>query len=80
MPFERLRLQHRMRPEISQMLEHIYVNPKLENHYSVMRFENIKGVSRNMFFVDHDEGEVGGWSLFCYNENDGMKNNNSVSW
>ena len=67
MPFGRLRLQHRMRPEISQMLEHIYVSPKLENHYSVMCFENIKGVSRNTFFVDHDEGEVGGWTLFLYN-------------
>ena len=61
MPFERLRLQHRMRPEISQMLEHIYFNPKLENHYSVMRFENVKGVSRNMFFVDHDKAEVLRW-------------------
>ncbi|XP_068745966.1 NFX1-type zinc finger-containing protein 1-like isoform X2 [Montipora capricornis] len=57
MPFERLRLQHRMRPEISKMLEHIYVNPKLENHESVLHFENIKGVARNMFFVDHDQGE-----------------------
>ena len=66
MPFERLRLQHRMRPEISQMLEHIYFNPKLENHYSVMRFENVKGVSRNMFFVDHDEAEVLRW-LILYN-------------
>ncbi|XP_068745964.1 NFX1-type zinc finger-containing protein 1-like [Montipora capricornis] len=57
MPFERLRLQHRMRPEISKMLEHIYVNPKLENHEAVLHFENIKGVARNMFFVDHDQGE-----------------------
>ena len=58
MPFERLRLQHRMRPEISQMLEHIYKNPKLENHESVMNFENIKGVARNMYFVDHAQSEV----------------------
>ncbi|KAL9983501.1 hypothetical protein ACROYT_G005684 [Oculina patagonica] len=57
MPFTRLRLQHRMRPEISKMLEHIYVNPKLENHESVMNFENIKGVVRNVFFVDHEESE-----------------------
>ncbi|XP_068707528.1 NFX1-type zinc finger-containing protein 1-like [Montipora foliosa] len=56
MPFKRLRLQHRMRPEISKMLEHIYVNPKLENHESVLHFENIKGVARNMFFVGHDHG------------------------
>ena len=59
MPFERLRLQHRMRPEISKMLEHIYVNPKLENHKSVLGRDNIKGVARNMFFVDHAESEVG---------------------
>ena len=59
MPFERLRLQHRMRPEISKMLDHIYSNPKLENHESVLNFENIKGVNRNMYFVDHDESEVG---------------------
>ena len=59
MPFERLRLQHRMRPEISKMLDHIYFNPKLENHESVLNFENIKGVNRNIFYVDHDESEVG---------------------
>ena len=58
-PFTRLRLQHRMRPEVSKMLEHIYVNPKLENHESVMNFDNIKGVAHNTFFVDHEESEVG---------------------
>ena len=41
------------------MLDHIYFNPKLENHESVLNFENIKGVRRNMYFVDHDESEVG---------------------
>ena len=59
MPFTRLRLQHRMRPEISKMLEHIYVNPKLENHESVMHFDNIKGVACNVFLVDHEQSEVG---------------------
>ena len=58
MPYERLRQQHRMRPEISKMLEHIYFNPKLENHKSVLNFENIMGVTRNVFFVDHAESEV----------------------
>ena len=47
-----------MRPEISKMLEHIYFDPKLENHESVMNFENIKGVARNMYFVDHAQSEV----------------------
>ena len=41
------------------MLDHIYFKPKLENHESVLNFENIKGVNRNMYFVDHDESEVG---------------------
>ncbi|KAJ7333532.1 NFX1-type zinc finger-containing protein 1 [Desmophyllum pertusum] len=59
MPFTRLRLQHRMRPEISKMLDHIYFEPKLENHESVMNFGSIKGVARNAFFVDHEETEVG---------------------
>ena len=58
MQFSRLSLQHRMRPEIAKMLDHIYVNPKLQNHDSVMTFENIKGVERNLFFVDHNVKEV----------------------
>lgn len=58
MPYRRLRLQHRMRPEISKIMDHIYVNPKLENHESVLAFENVKGVACNIFFVDHNYGEV----------------------
>ena len=58
MLFSRLSLQHRMRPQIAKMLDHIYVEPKLQNHESVMNFEDIKGVERNLFFVDHNEGEV----------------------
>ena len=58
MQFERLSLQHRMRPEIAKMLDHIYVKPKLQNHDSVLKFEDIKGVERNLFFVDHEEKEV----------------------
>ncbi|NWJ03246.1 ZNFX1 protein, partial [Crypturellus undulatus] len=52
-PFVRLRYQHRMRPEIAQLLSpHIYQD--LENHPSVMKYENIKGVLSNLFFVEHD--------------------------
>ena len=58
MQFSRLCLQHRMRPEIAKMLDHIYVNPKLQNHDSVLKFEPIKGVERNLFFVDHHKAEV----------------------
>ncbi|NXO70779.1 ZNFX1 protein, partial [Phainopepla nitens] len=51
-PFVCLKYQHRMRPEIAQLIcPHIY--EKLENHHSVLKYENIKGVSTNVFFVEH---------------------------
>ncbi|XP_025119095.2 NFX1-type zinc finger-containing protein 1 isoform X2 [Bubalus bubalis] len=44
--------QHRMRPEIARLLTpHIYQD--LENHPSVLKYEKIKGVSSNLFFVEH---------------------------
>ncbi|XP_030388737.1 NFX1-type zinc finger-containing protein 1 [Gopherus evgoodei] len=52
-PFVRLNYQHRMRPEIAQLLTpHIY--RELENHPSVLKYENIKGILSNLFFVEHD--------------------------
>ena len=56
MPYRRLTAQHRMRPEIAELMKHIYED--LQNHESVMKFENIKGVSSNIFFIDHQEHEV----------------------
>ncbi|KAM9068296.1 NFX1-type zinc finger-containing protein 1 [Sarcophilus harrisii] len=53
LPFIRLNYQHRMRPEIARLLTpHIYQD--LENHPSVLKYEKIKGVSSNLFFVEHD--------------------------
>uniref|UniRef100_A0A8C3MVS2 Zinc finger NFX1-type containing 1 n=1 Tax=Geospiza parvula TaxID=87175 RepID=A0A8C3MVS2_GEOPR len=55
-PFVCLKYQHRMRPEIAQLISpHIY--QKLENHPSVLEYENIKGVSTNVFFVEHEVPE-----------------------
>ncbi|XP_073443907.1 NFX1-type zinc finger-containing protein 1-like isoform X2 [Dendrobates tinctorius] len=55
-PYVRLDYQHRMRPEIAQLLTpHIY--DKLENHASVLTYENIKGVCHSLFFVDHNNLE-----------------------
>ncbi|KAM6248804.1 NFX1-type zinc finger-containing protein 1 isoform 1-T1 [Porphyrio hochstetteri] len=52
-PFVRLKYQHRMRPEIARLLSpHIYQD--LQNHPSVLKYENIKGVLSNVFFVEHD--------------------------
>ncbi|NWI90883.1 ZNFX1 protein, partial [Pitta sordida] len=51
-PFVCLKYQHRMRPEIAELISpHIY--RELENHPSVLEYENIKGVSSNIFFVEH---------------------------
>ncbi|NWY45192.1 ZNFX1 protein, partial [Sylvia atricapilla] len=55
-PFVCLKYQHRMRPEIARLISpHIY--QKLENHPSVLKYENIKGVSTNVFFVEHEVPE-----------------------
>ncbi|KAL0977888.1 hypothetical protein UPYG_G00162780 [Umbra pygmaea] len=55
-PYVRLNYQHRMRPDIARLLvPHIY--PELENHPSVMDYDNIKGLQTNMFFVEHNQYE-----------------------
>ncbi|MEE6510160.1 hypothetical protein FKM82_029319 [Ascaphus truei] len=55
-PYIRLDYQHRMRPEIAQLLTpHIY--DKLENDSSVYEYDSIKGVGGNLFFVDHNHLE-----------------------
>ena len=48
---ERLCVQHRMRPEIASLMRHIYDD--LENHESVEQHEDIKGMKKNMFFINH---------------------------
>ncbi|XP_060681651.1 NFX1-type zinc finger-containing protein 1-like [Hemiscyllium ocellatum] len=65
-PYVRLSQQHRMRPEISQLLVPTFY-PKLEDHSSVLVYEDIKGLMTNIFFVEHqvDEDEstqAGGYS------------------
>ncbi|XP_017335446.2 NFX1-type zinc finger-containing protein 1 [Ictalurus punctatus] len=56
-PFVRLNYQHRMRPDIACLLTpHIY--SELENHASVLDYENIKGIITNIFFIDHKSHEV----------------------
>ena len=51
-----LEIQHRMRPEIAELV-HPLIYPVLENHASVCGYENVKGMSNNMFFIDHRELE-----------------------
>ena len=56
MPWVRLQRQHRMRPEISVLMKPIY--PELQDDVSVTKYENIRGVQKNMFFVNHDFPET----------------------
>uniref|UniRef100_UPI00358EB1D1 NFX1-type zinc finger-containing protein 1-like isoform X2 n=1 Tax=Myxine glutinosa TaxID=7769 RepID=UPI00358EB1D1 len=57
-PYVTLSTQHRMRPEIATLIvPHIY--KQLNNHPSVSKFENIKGLTTNLFFVEHEEPEEG---------------------
>ena len=55
-PYERLSVQHRMRPEIAALMKHIYKD--LENHESVEKYDDIKGMKKNMFFVNHSHLEI----------------------
>ncbi|XP_046560629.1 NFX1-type zinc finger-containing protein 1-like [Haliotis rubra] len=50
-----LELQHRMRPSISKVLRHIY--DKLKDHESVFGYEDVLGVSENIYFINHSVQE-----------------------
>ncbi|XP_054723705.1 NFX1-type zinc finger-containing protein 1-like [Uloborus diversus] len=53
----KLTFQHRMRPSIASLLvPHIY--PDLKNHQSVFSYPNIKGMDKNMFFINHNVYET----------------------
>ena len=55
-----LSTQRRMRPEIARLMRFIYDD--LQDHDSVYKYDKVRGVSKNMFFIDHrcleDESEV----------------------
>ena len=51
-PHATLEYQHRMRPEIAQLVKpHIYTT--LLNHQVVEQYSDIMGVSTNLFFINH---------------------------
>ena len=57
MPHVTLTLQHRMRPEIAQIVsDHVY-NKKLKDHEKTKRYENVRGVKHNIYFINHDKEE-----------------------
>ena len=58
MPVTTLDVQHRMRPEIARIVgNHIY--DELKDHPTVEEYDCIKGVGKNLFFIDHDKLENG---------------------
>ncbi|GFS16024.1 NFX1-type zinc finger-containing protein 1-like [Elysia marginata] len=50
-----LQEQHRMRPEISKIMRHIY--PDLKDHPVVSSYDIVQGVAKNFFLVKHTEAE-----------------------
>ena len=68
-PHTTLQIQHRMRPEIAELVKgHIY--DTLENHKSVEEYPKIKGISNNLFFIQHDKHERGSDNLSHSNDHE----------
>ncbi|XP_034488930.1 NFX1-type zinc finger-containing protein 1-like [Drosophila innubila] len=55
-PVTVLNLQYRMRPCIAKLLVPTFYD-KLEDDESVIAYENVKGMSANMYFVNHNNPE-----------------------
>ncbi|KAJ9589301.1 hypothetical protein L9F63_017494, partial [Diploptera punctata] len=51
-----LKLQHRMRPEISRLIAPT-IYPNLQDHPDVLKFEKVKGMLKSVFFLTHNEPE-----------------------
>ena len=56
-PHATLIVQHRMRPEIAQIVsDHIY-EKKLQDHKKTKGRDDIEGLKHNLFFINHDKEE-----------------------
>jgi len=55
-PYARLKVQHRMRPQIADLLR-LSIYKDLEDHANVEERENIVGVRSNLYFITHKERE-----------------------
>ena len=56
-PFTTLEVQHRMRPEIAELLLQANIYSHLENHDSVKHYEHVLGIGKDLFFIDHHAPE-----------------------
>ncbi|KAL2151055.1 hypothetical protein VTH82DRAFT_6153 [Thermothelomyces myriococcoides] len=55
LPVARLKVQRRMRPEISQLIRGVY--PDLVDHDCVKNLPSVVGMRDNLFWLDHDHPE-----------------------
>ncbi|XP_067416155.1 NFX1-type zinc finger-containing protein 1-like [Emydura macquarii macquarii] len=55
-PYVQLLYQHRMRPEISQLLVPLFYK-QLKDHEAVAEYEKIQGVESSVFFIQHTAAE-----------------------
>ena len=56
-PFTTLAVQHRMRPEIAELLLQAKIYSRLENHNSVKDYKHVFGIGKDLFFIDHHAPE-----------------------
>lgn len=56
-PYCTLREQHRMRPEVSSLITPA-IYPDLLNHSSVFNRPHIRGVTKDLFFLNHSKFET----------------------
>ena len=56
MDCKQLSIQHRMRPEIARLTKRIYDHEIIDND-RVKSYPDIRGMQKNMYFVDHTEPE-----------------------
>ena len=56
-PHAMLQIQHRMRPEIAGLVCP-FIYSTLLNHDSVLQYDNVRGVTTNMYFFDHKYPEA----------------------
>ena len=55
-PIHTLEVQHRMRPEIASLIRPA-IYDKLLDHEDVTKYEHVKGVGSDVFFIDHSKPE-----------------------
>ncbi|WAR28359.1 ZNFX1-like protein [Mya arenaria] len=62
--YDCLELQHRMRSDIADIVRHIY--PQLRDHADVHQYGDVKGVAKNMQFINHGHLEAFGNEIKSY--------------